>query len=238
MAGTLFQKDMSLTQMDQILEGMLLERDFGIRILADLPVTAEDYLLLLERLKAIKTDMGLVECYRLSMLTAWIFSLRYENVGRKDYAYIVDELAALKQYSIRHFFEICNSVFNDYDLVTYFSEIRSFKELYSMIVVHAGIPEQMGDYFCDVLEKLVRTHDIKKAMEQMTDYLDNGLERVAGFVDRAFLEKLLQTAAEIMQDCRNGEYTEEELQQKYPHTAGGVIRLCMNRNRKVQPECA
>lgn len=238
MANTLFQEDMSLAQMEQTLESVLLKHDIGIRILADLPVTAEDYVRLLEALKVVQNDMEMVERYRLSVVTAWIFSLRYEHFGRKDYAHIVDELAALKQYSVRQFFAICNSVFNDFDLVTYFPEIRTFKELYSMVVVHAGIPEQMGEYFCQVIEKLMQDRDMSKAMESITEYLARGLEQVAGFVDRAFLEKLLQTASEIMKDCQTGEYTEEALQKRYPHTAGGIIRLCIEWSRKKQPECA
>lgn len=238
MADTLFQKGMSLTQMDAVLESLLKEHTFGIRILADLPVTAEDYILLLERLKLVNNDMEMVEHYRISVLTAWIFSLRYENCGRRDYASIVDDLAAIHQYSIRQFFAICNSVFNDFDLVTYFSEIRNFQELYSMIVVHAGIPEQMGEYFCGVVEQLMKEHDIKRAMQQITSYLDSGLRQVAGFVDQAFLEKLLQTAADIMLDCQTGDYTEEELHLRYPHTASEVIRLCIEWSRKKQPECA
>lgn len=238
MAEGLFSKDMTLMEMDSVLEKALSKNRREIRILADLPLSEGDYNLLVEKLTAVKGNMTLVQRYRISVVAAWVFALHYEYSSKVDCRYIIEERAGVPQYSFRQFIDICNSVFVDYGVAMYFSEIHNEQELYTMVVAHAGIPDQISEGFCMLLEELIQSRDIEKAMRRMDGYADGQLRNMADLSSRTFLENLVNTAASIMRDCRQEGCKEEDLCRRYPLTSSRLIHLCVSWVEKRNEECA
>ena len=147
MAEGLFKRDMTLTEMNHVLERALSADWPGVRIIADLPVSKEDYYILKEGLAPVKSNLPLLQHYRVSMVTAWVFAQHYEDAKKVDCRYMVEKWARIPQYSSRQFVNICNSVFVDYGAGLYFSEIHTEQELDRMVAAHAGIPERTPGRF-------------------------------------------------------------------------------------------
>ena len=71
----LFEKNMSLSEMDAVLEHFLTEESSTIRILVDIPLTEEEYIQLSDKLIGMKRNMANIQRYRISMLMAWAYAL-------------------------------------------------------------------------------------------------------------------------------------------------------------------
>lgn len=239
MAEGLFSRGMTLREMDGVLEDVLSTPRREIRIFADLPITEEDFYLLEDKLVAVKSNLALIERYKISIVTAWVFALRYGHCSRLDCRHIVERHTEVPQYSKRQFLDICNNVFADYGIAMYFSEIHNEEELYTMLVVHAGIPDRVSERFCILLEDLLRTGDIEKAMWRMNCYMDGGLRETANLSDNVFLKNLINTASDIMRDCLEDRYGTEDLLRRYPLTSSKLIHVCADwaDKRKGAYEC-
>lgn len=156
MAEGLFNRDMTLTEIDHVLERALSVGWPGIRIIADLPVSEEDYYILQEGLDPVKSNLELLQYYRISLVTAWVFALHYEKRKKMDCKYMMEKWARIPQYSARQFVNICNSVFVDYGAGLYLSEIRTEQELNRMVAAHAGIQERTPGRFRIYVEDWAR----------------------------------------------------------------------------------
>ena len=225
MAERLFNKNMTLNDMDNVLERALSMNRQDVRIIADLPVSEEDYNILITRLAPVKSNMALLQHYRISVVTAWVFALHYEQYKKADCRYIIEEWK-IPQYSYRQFLDICNSVFADFGILMYFAEIHNEEELYNMVITHAGIPDYISGHFCILLEDLVETGDMKKALGKMRGQIGGRLKYALDLTSYTFLEGLLDTAANIMWECKHDIYTEEDLRNRYPLVSSRLIHLC------------
>ncbi len=238
MADKLFRKDMTLTEMDAVLENYLKEHSTKVRILTDIPLTMGECDLLWEAILHAHKDMAMLQRYRLCILTVWAYSLHYGKAGIKYYRKILEELDGIPQYLQRQFLEVCESTFEDYGLNTYWISIRNKQELYSMMVAQAGISKEMAPTFCRILEKLVAGKSVTEAMEEIKSARNELLAFAAEEADHRFLKELLLSAKEIMRDCQSGEYTEAELRGKYQITSSRLIHTCWRWVRKQGQECA
>lgn len=217
---------MTLVDMDAVLEQFLTRNSSTVRILADIPLTQEEYSQLLSRLSRLKRDMATVQRYRLCVLMAWTYALHYGEESARQYHLIMEELDGLPQYFVRQFLKVCANTFEDFGLNTYYPEINSRQQLYGMMVAQAGIPDTMTPAFCELLEQLLEGKPLMDAMEEMKEVCNEQLGQVADAANTRFLENLLLSAKEIMRDCKSGMYTEEELLKKYRITSSRLIHSC------------
>lgn len=238
MAEKLFEKNMTLAEMDAVLEQFLTENSFAVRILADIPLTEEEYRQLLGKLSVLERDMATMQRYRLCVLMAWTYALYYGEEDAQYYHVLMEEMDGIPQYFVRQFLKVCGSTFEDFGLNTYYSEINSKQQLYSMMVAQAGIPEMMAPMFCRILDELVEGKPVKEAMEAMKGARNEQLGYTADAANSRFLENLLLSAREIMRDCQSGDYTEEELQKKYRITSSRLIHTCWRWAQERSLVCA
>ena len=125
----LFEKNMSLSEMDAVLEHFLTEESSTIRILVDIPLTEEEYIQLSDKLIGMKRNMANIQRYRISMLMAWAYALYYGRGESKEYCEIMSGLDEMPQYFTRQFFRLCSRTFEEFGLNTYFPEICSKQQL-------------------------------------------------------------------------------------------------------------
>lgn len=233
----LFNDSMKLFEMDGILEQYVTDGENAVRIITDIPLTIEDYKLLVEQLDQASADMEMLSRYRLSMVVAWAFALRHETAGM-EYVHMLEKLKKLPQYSIRAYYEVCNSVFLDYNLISYFNEIKNAKDLYSVMLVHAGIPETMSEQFLRLVDELRKSKDIERALRLMSTYMGGQLAFLSTFVERKLLKELLMTATEIMDDCCEESMSMEGLLDKYPNSSSRLIREILEWSKQKSMVCA
>ncbi|MDE7326447.1 MAG: hypothetical protein K2N63_09240 [Lachnospiraceae bacterium] len=222
----LFEKNMSLSEMDAVLEHFLAKEGSAIRILVDIPLTEEEYILLSDKLISMKRNMATMQRYRISMLLAWAYALYYGKEESREYCEIMSKLDEMPQHFTRQFFRICSRTFEEFGLNTYFKEICSKQQLCGMMVAQAGISEEMAPHFCRLLEELIEGKSIREAMDEMGMTNNEHLEDVANASSYYFLENLLLSAKEMMRDCQSGHYTEPEIREKYNITSSRLIHTC------------
>lgn len=226
MEGKLFEKNMSLSEMDAVLEHFLTKESSAVRILVDIPLTEEEYLQLSQKLISTKRNMENMQRYRISMLLAWAYSLYYGKAESREYCEMMSRLDELPQYFTRQFFQICSRTFEEFGLNTYFPEICSKQQLCGMMVAQAGISEEMAPHFCKLLEELIEGKSIAEAMNEMETTNNEHLEDVASSSSYYFLENLLLSAKDVMRDCQSGDFTEPQIREKYNITSSRLIHLC------------
>lgn len=226
MEGKLFEKNMSLSEMDAVLEHFLTKESSAVRILVDIPLTEEEYLQLSQKLISTKRNMENMQRYRISMLLAWAYSLYYGKAESREYCEMMSRLDELPQYFTRQFFQICSRTFEEFGLNTYFPEICSKQQLCGMMVAQAGISEEMAPHFCRLLEELIKGKSIREAMDEMESTNNEHLEGVASSSSYYFLENLLLSAKDVMRDCQSGDFTEPQIREKYNITSSRLIHIC------------
>jgi|GEM_PF-4539530 len=226
MEGKLFEKNMSLSEMDAVLEHFLTQEGSAVRILVDIPLTEEEYLQLSEKLVSTKRNMASMQRYRISMLLTWAYALYYGKEESREYCEIMSRLDELPQYFTRQFFQICSRTFEEFGLNTYFPEICSKQQLCGMMVAQAGVSEEMAPHFCKLLDELIEGKSIAEAMDEMGNTNNEHLEGVASSSSYYFLENLLLSAKEMMRDCQSGDFTEPEIREKYSITSSRLIHIC------------
>lgn len=232
MEERLFEKGMTLSEMDAVVERYLTEKGSTIRILVDIPLTEDEYIQLSDKLLGTERNMTTIQRYRISMLLAWAYALYYGKEESKEYCAIMSGFNRLPQYSTRQFFTICSRTFEEFGLNTYFTEIHSEHQLFGMMVAQAGISEGMAPHFCKLLDELLDGKSVTEAMEEMEMTNNEQLEDIANVSSYHFLENLLLTARELMRDCHSEKYTEAELREKYSITSSRLIHTCFAWARK------
>ncbi len=238
MGERLFEKGMTLSEMDAAVEHFLTEEGSAVRILVDIPLTEEEYIQLSDKLLSTNRNMATMQRYRISMLLAWAYALYYGKEESREYCEIMSSLDELPQYSMRQFFRICSRTFEEFGLNTYFPEICSKQQLCGMMVAQAGVSEEMAPRFCRLLDKMLDGKPIREAMEEMEMTNNEQLENVANASSYHFLEKLLLSAREVMRDCHSGQYTEIQLRQKYSITSSRLIHTCWSWAQQRSRVCA
>lgn len=238
MEERLFEKGMTLSEMDAVLEHFLTAEGSAVRILVDIPLTEEEYIQLSDKLLSTKRNMATMQRYRISMLLTWAYALYYGKEESKEYCEIMSGLDELPQYSVRQFFRICSRTFEEFGLNTYFPEICSKQQLCGMMVAQAGVSEEMTPHFCKLLEEMIDGKPVGEAMEEMEMTNNPQLEDVANASSYHFLENLLLSAREVMRDCQSGDYTEPELRRKYSITSSRLIHTCWCWVREHSRVCA
>lgn len=238
MEGKLFEKNMSLSEMDAVLEHFLTQEGSAVRILVDIPLTEEEYLQLSEKLVSTKRNMASMQRYRISMLLTWAYALYYGKEESREYCEIMSRLDELPQYFTRQFFQICSRTFEEFGLNTYFPEICSKQQLCGMMVAQAGVSEEMAPHFCKLLEEMIEGKSIAEAMDEMGNTNNEHLEDVANSSSYYFLENLLLSAKDMMRDCQSGNFTESEIREKYSITSSRLIHICWCWAQKRSRACA
>lgn len=241
---------LSLEQMEDILEKELERQKHSIRIFGDLDLSYEDYKCLSLKFRGIYRYPGSIEIlenFKLSLLTAWIFSLRYEK-EEISYYNIKKVLLKLPQYMQRKFISMCSETFEEYELFTYTIHVSNLKDLCSVIAIHAGIPDRLLDRFYRILYEDIMNYElqeescifleknqwngfdserkIKSFVNRIIDNLSQDMKEIYQYIEELVLEELVQAIRNIFLDCYFYELSIPKLLKKYPVISKKIIESC------------
>lgn len=154
----LFENAISLAQIERLLEEKIEVQENKrnkketryITILGSLGLTYEDYRYLLLKLKGVKkygNMLGVMERYKLSLLTAMVFAIRN---GEEDDSYrmLKEEFLNLPQHQIRQSLMICQDAFEEYAIHSFGMDMSRFEGIYQALEIHAGVNEGVMYYVC------------------------------------------------------------------------------------------
>ena len=147
----IFENAISLAEIERLLEEKIIveepkrnkKESRRVTILGSLGLTYEDYRYLLLKLKGVKkygNILGVMERYRLSLLTAMVFAIRN---GEEDGSYqmLKEEFLNLPQHQIRQSLLICQEAFEEYAIHSFGMDMNHFEGVYQALAIHAGVSE-------------------------------------------------------------------------------------------------
>lgn len=142
----ILRKSLSLLSIEKILESELTYERHNIKIIGDLDISLEDYHYLISKLKRLfygTTNVTLLRKYRLSITTAWIFTLKYD--GELNLNEMNKIIMKIPQHHFRCFLDIFYSVFEEFGFESTEIQIETMEGLIAMILENSGVLEEAGN---------------------------------------------------------------------------------------------
>lgn len=226
----MFQKDQTLNQIEQYLESLLNQEDETIRYIGDFDLSYEDYKFLIKRLNGLDNFQGeiaLLERYKVSILTAWIFGLRYHTDVRYTYGNLVAAFALVPQYLRRQLTSIYANVFEDNNLLKYIYEVKDTKDLCSLIFIHGGIPNVVMEEFLDILYNFHNEFDLEQLENQLFSRLPYQFQEAFHNIDLEVRREIIEVTRATFIDHYINHHTREELLVLHPSASIRTIDFCI-----------
>lgn len=128
----MFHDDMSLQEIEELLEKLLLEDDNFSEKIRDMNLSLNDYRHLvhkLEGLSRLNAKMIVLRKYRLSVLMAWFYRARNKGiiVENEDMISLINDLP---QYEVRYLVQLCKDTLEEYGINGYGIDQYMREELY------------------------------------------------------------------------------------------------------------
>lgn len=226
----MLNKAYTLNKFEELLSDELRKEEKHIRILGDLDITYEDYCYLTLKLKGLiehSDSMAFLYKFKLCIITAWVFSLRYGDIDRIAYDKVEEMALQFPQHHIRYIIRIVSSAFEEYGLNLFDIDIDTLQELFALTAIHTGISPDLLNVFFDTMEKSTHYDDLKVLEKEILEELSPRLKVIYKYIDADHKQKIVYGCREMYLDCRQNRLTEEELYEKYPRGSGKMLKECV-----------
>lgn len=215
----------SLNEIEEKLEHILLNNRGKIRILADCQLSIEDYKILCLRLRGFakyQKNIRLYQKYKLCLICVGVYAFQYEpdvETAIEKVHYVFENVP---QYMQRKLFDICEVVLEEMGLTTYGIHIVDITTLEQALIVQAGMSENICQEifkYCDSENEVtvngMLTHVRWMNYEKKLDILDDILKR-----------RLLRNIAAAYTDCSRSDMLLRKLRGKYPELSLKFLGIC------------
>ncbi len=169
------EADFNLYDIEKLLEEMLRSEDKQIRAIGDLDLSYEDYKYLVFRVKGLQKYITRLEVfmeYRLSIVTALVFSVRYEQSISGTFKEIINMIESLQQHHVRYCVRCCADAFYELGLPTYGISVNSIEDFIEVLILHAGLYHEILNKLFVLLEQHYATpnyrlydHDLMQQLQ-------------------------------------------------------------------------
>lgn len=221
---------LSLNQIEEELERQLREPKNYIRILGDLELSMEDYQYLLFKIRGLKKYQDhpeFFERFRLSILTLWIFTLRMKKGGQSHCKQIREELQKMNQYHVRRYVTMMLDAFGEYGLNVFgMSGEGTVDGLLELLVIHTGIPENLQDDFCHLLDDSLAYGEFSVVESRFFMRLPLHMQQLYSFVKRDVVVQMVDYSRKMFLDYRLNGITCREAYEKYPLMSSNLMKGC------------
>ena len=224
--------DFTLYQIEQTLEERFRAEEKTVRTIGDLNLTYEDYKYLILKLKGISKYISRVEVfeqYKLSIITAIVFSIRYEHDTAVIYQKMTDSLARLQQHQLRFFIRIATDAFYELGLSTYGIRMNTIDDVLEVATLHANLSKE---------EQITIFQMIEAYYEDGEDILieEDLYERMNAVVHKAFPVSIHKTGSlsfcyllkDLYEACSFKHNTLNQLFVRYNQLSKELIEACWN----------
>ncbi len=172
--------DFTLYQIEQTLEERFKTEEKMLRTIGDLDLTYEDYKYLVLKLKGISkyiTRIEVFEQYKLSIITALVFSVKYEKNKKSIYQSIRKGLNKLQQHQLRFVIRISTDVFYELGLSTYGVRMNSIDDLLEVVTIHANLSEEQQNSIFQLLDSYYEEGEDILLEEELYDKMNMELHK-------------------------------------------------------------
>lgn len=226
----IFNTSLSLHQIEEKLAAQLKDKKNNIRILGDMDLSYEDYYYLLLKIRGLeqyREHLEIFEEFRLSVLISWIFAMRLEKNEYNSYKRIMEQMAGMKQHHIRTYVSMMLNAFDEYEINTYkMVEEGTLENLMGLLVVHTGIPEDLQDDFCHLLDDSLVYGEFSAVEHRFLMRLPEHIKRLYHNVERHIIVNMMDYCRQMFTDYRLHGITRREAYKKYPLMSSNLMKGC------------
>ena len=167
--------DFSLLDIEHRLEEIFKANEKTLRTIGDLDITYEDYKYLILKLKGLTkyiTRIEVLEQYKLSIVTALVFAVRYEHDLEGVYHSMLDLIGHFQQHHVRYIMRICLNVFYELGLSTYGIHCCSLDDVFEVISIHANLSRETQDTVFQILDDYFNMGEAYLLEEELVEKLN------------------------------------------------------------------
>jgi hypothetical protein len=226
----LLQTPLTLLEIEHLLERELMDEEKGIRLISDLNLTYEEYCFLSLKAKGLmkyENNLVMLEKYRFVILVTWVFSLQYGNLEKVKYKNMWNKFSSLQQHVLRKTINVIAETFDENGINTFGKDTYTMEGLFSLIGIHAGIPEKLHDKLFGLLEESLNYQDMTKFEKKLKLDLEPRITEIFGYIDEKTISKISHETRDIFIDCRVNNLALEELKEKYTNASKKIIEDCV-----------
>ncbi len=212
-----------------------------VKIISDLELTENEFRSLGAKLKAMAFFSGSendIEEFMLSVVVYNIYSLIYAE-SADDFDAAMWMVVNKSQYMERMRLQMYKDVFDIYGLQTFDITTPDLKNYCRQLTaIHAGIPNREKEQFFDLLEQHLDCEDRDDLYSEIYIDLPIRTRFIFGLMDAASRKQIFIKCRNMMKDVLSGEYTEEQLFERYAKMSKSTIRGCLAWNVSKKNSCA
>ncbi len=213
----------------------------SVKIISDLELTENEFRSLGAKLKAMAFFSGSendIEDFMLSVVVYNIYSLIYAETA-DDFDAAMWMVVNKSQYMERMRLQMYKDVFHIYGLQTFDVATPDLKNYCKQLTaIHAGIPHQEKDQFFDLLEQHLDCEDGDDLYGEIYVNLPIRTRFIFGLMDAVSRKQIFIQCRNMMKDVLSGNYTEEQLFERYYKMPKSTIKGCLAWNIAKKNSCA
>lgn len=225
----LLQTPLTLLEIEHLLERELTSEGKDIRIVSDLNLTYEEYCFLSLKAKGLQryeNNLVMLEKYKFVILVSWVFSLQYGSLEKVKYSNMCSKFSNLQQHIMRKTINIIAETFDENGINTYDKDTYTMEGLFSLIGIHAGIPEKLHDKLFGLLDESLNYQDMTGFEEKLKVDLEPRMAAIFEYMDEETISKILHETRDIFIDCRVNNLSLDELRDKYTCASKKILENC------------
>lgn len=226
----IFNPTLSLLEIEQTLEHEFLDGRKDLRIIGDMELSSDDYKYLSLKIKGLKRFTSNVSVYqrcKLSLVTSWVFAIKNEEETLGSIECLGTLFKDLPQYHIRYFTQLCVTTFDEYGISTFGFDTRTIDGIFSILLTHAGIPENLHDRVYDILDESLQIGQLHLVDAKIKNAFPKLMNSAIEYIEETNLHKIFITCRDLLIDCKIHELGKEELLKKYNCLPFKLILNCM-----------
>lgn len=227
----LLNKPLTLLEINDLLEEKLRCDNNRNRIIGDLDLSYEEYCLLSLKSKGIQcytNDFEILENYRVVVIVSWVFTLRYAPIEKVKVDKIKRIFTNLQQHIVRKTIDTIAETFEELGMNTYGLDIYTLDGLFTLIGLHAGVPESICDKLFSILDESTNYKDMNSVEHQLLTEMDSRMVLINQYIGDRMARKQIIEIRDLFMDCKLNNMTLNELNSKYPNTSCTLLENCIH----------
>lgn len=215
----------NLQQMQAFFEGQV----DNIRTISDLQLSENDFRSLGVKLKSLYFFRGSendIADYMLSVAVYSVYSLLYGNI-HENFSSIINTVLDGSQYKERRNLRMFRETYDVFGLKTYGTSSPDMRgDCQTIVARHAGVPDSEKYHFYELLSNYQQCEE-EAAHEYVYNKFPHRTRYIFGLMDAKNKRSVLNRSIKLVCDAVSGEYTRDELLERYPDLSINLIDSCI-----------
>lgn len=230
--------DFTLYEIEQTLEERFRMEEKMLRTIGDLDLSYEDYKYLVLKLKGISKYMTRIEVfeqYKLSIITALVFSIRYEKKQPSTFMEIQEMLMKMQQHQLRFFIRISSNVFLELGLSTYGVEMNTIDDVLEVITIHANLSKEEGETIFHMLDQYFESGEDVLLEEELYEKMNEEIHKeLPSSLHNTFNLSICYMLKELYVICCSKRYTLSQIFARFNQLSRQLIEQCYEWTREMR----